>query len=152
MSRFSYQNPGEAEAVLKQALALLNLFQGVAEPAAELARLRGIEKVYAAAVEENRRWNEIVAEELAETRKLMDLLSVHDAVRDGKPCMEAVIDAVVDLLARYGAAVQDCITLRNDKADTERSSVAAQYALRVQLDNARAMCDKTLAQQENTQP
>jgi hypothetical protein len=43
MSRFSYQNPGEAEAVLKQALALLNLFQGVADPAAEIARLRGIE-------------------------------------------------------------------------------------------------------------
>ena len=56
MSRYAYPNPGEAEAVLKQALALLDLFQGVADPAAELARLRGIEKAYAAAVEEIKAW------------------------------------------------------------------------------------------------
>lgn len=34
MSRYAYPNPGEAEAVLKQALALLDLFKGIPDPAA----------------------------------------------------------------------------------------------------------------------
>lgn len=62
MNRFSYQKPGEAEAVLKQALALLDLFQGVADPAAELARLRGIEKVYAAAAKECKWWRQLTGD------------------------------------------------------------------------------------------
>lgn len=38
---------------------------------------------------------------------------------------------------RYG---RDLVS--NDNSDTERSNVAAQYALRVQLDNERALCDQ----------
>lgn len=47
MSRYAYPNPGEAEAKLKQALALFDLFQDIPDPAAKIARLRDIEAQYA---------------------------------------------------------------------------------------------------------
>lgn len=41
MSRFAYPNPGEAEAVLKQSLALLELFKGIPDPAAACKATKG---------------------------------------------------------------------------------------------------------------